>query len=372
MCVDEVRIEKRQRMAQEDHMKKRYISMSVVPVLMIVAFLAGCSKSSTGPSNNPPNAPTNLTATQSSRLVVALSWSVAGADSVRVQSSLDSANWQDAELMAGNATALNDSSILADTHYFYRVNARNSFGTSGFSNVASIWTLPAIYDFATDQTGHFTAASLGNGTYHIWEWDQGIQAGKMTITNPTGSERGVSLLANFTMNNSGWFQSNLRVQAWHGTGDSANYAAFFIEKDPADMSNNIIGLWVTADSTLFGHKSTASGDHFVWDATNATGLPLLDANSWHTIRIFHLTAHWDLYIDGSKVWSGEIPDVAMGGYQLHEEWQFNPGAAGNPVNQAFWVDDVANDQSSPVFMLGNDMDRTSERSLDERVAPKRK
>jgi hypothetical protein len=352
-------------------MKKAILPVSLLLLFVLLAAMAGCSKDSTSSTNtNPPATPTSLSASQTSRNAVALTWNVSNADTVNVERSTDSSSWAPVATLSGNAASWTDTTILANEKFYYHVRARNSYGQSDYSNVASIWTLPAVYDFSTDQTGHFTAESLGSGVYHIWEWDSGIQAGKLTITNPTGASRTVSVYANYSMHNSGWFQSKLRVQQWHGTGDSANYATFFIEKSVSDTTGNIIQLWFQQDSTLFGFRSSGAGAGLNRVATNPE-LPLLSGNQMHAIRLFHLAAHWDLYVDENLVWSGEIPNVASGGYNLIEEWQFDPGAASNPSNQVFWIDDVANDQTSPTAIIANP-GRAPVSILNDRALAKRK
>ena len=74
-------------------MKKR-LFLIVIAVSLAALFCVGCANEDTNPTDVPPATPSNLTAQQTVRTQVSLSWSnVADEDSFIVQRSLDSASW---------------------------------------------------------------------------------------------------------------------------------------------------------------------------------------------------------------------------------------------------------------------------------------
>jgi hypothetical protein len=330
-------------------MKKLTFVFLAAAAVMMVGF-AGCSSDNetTTPTNNPPAAPSNLTVSQTVRNAVALSWTdnSSDEDTFQVKRSADSANWANVLAVGANVTSGSDATILANRKYWFEVRAKNSFGESAFSSPASIWTWPSVWNFSTDQTAHFTVASLeGTGSYHDWSWDAANQAGKLIITTPAADQHLVSVLANDTMSNRGWFESKFKVQEWfHQAAQTPSEAAFFIERDPTDASDNVVGVFISNDSTVFGYYSSGAGPLLNRLATNPQ-LPLLTENAVHALKFFHIGDQWTFYIDGAQVWSGAIANVANGPYGLYEEWQFNRGDG--PNNQIFWVDDVANPQPNP-------------------------
>jgi hypothetical protein len=172
------------------------------------------------------------------------------------------------------------------------------------------------------------------------------------------------------MNNTGWFESQIKVLHWYGTGDSANYAAFFMEVDPQNTTDNVVGVYFYPDSTLLGYFSSGAGNdhHLVRKATNPA-LPLLLSNQWHQIRFFHNGTHWDFYFDTVLEWTGELVDVAQN-QQLYEEWQFGPGNGTDP--QTFWVDDWANPHGVPPVMADATLPQGNGVSFDLHRAALRK
>lgn len=331
-------------------MKKIIFPISVLLLLLSIAILAGCTKSSTS-SNNPPTMPTSFASSQASRLAVNLSWGAAGADTFFVQRCPDSASW--ADLATTGSTSYNDSTISANRMQYFRVKGENAYGTSDYA-YTSVFTRPGVWGFSTaTDLGMFSDQDIdGGASYHTWTLDNG--SGKLTITTPSASQRLVRVVTTDVnkMPNQGWFESKIKVAQWDGTGANASYASFFVEHDYLNAADNVVGIFFSGDSTVFGYYSSGSGDSLLHRvATNPTLTPLT-SNTWHTIRLFHRTStsHWDLYIDGNTpVWSGELTNVANGSYSLYEEWQFDHGAASNPTNQVFWIDEVANTSAVPTI-----------------------
>lgn len=84
-----------------------------------------------------PAAPSNLTATPGSS-AIQLAWSDNSTNETGfvVQRSTDGTTFAQIAVVPEQTASMSDSAITAGTHYWYRVAATNSFGTSPWSNVA--------------------------------------------------------------------------------------------------------------------------------------------------------------------------------------------------------------------------------------------
>jgi hypothetical protein len=89
-----------------------------------------------------PSAPSNLAVTSSTRSQVNLSWTDnSGNESgFIIQRSTNNATWTQVGSVAAGATKFTDRNVKRNTTYYYRVYAWNSYGNSGYSNVASTVT----------------------------------------------------------------------------------------------------------------------------------------------------------------------------------------------------------------------------------------
>jgi hypothetical protein len=95
----------------------------------------------------PPNAPTNLVATPGvSPMRIDLTWTDNSTDETgfiveRCKGKLTRCTrYSVLPALGANATSFSDTSVAKGTSYVYRVYATNSFGNSGFSNLASATT----------------------------------------------------------------------------------------------------------------------------------------------------------------------------------------------------------------------------------------
>lgn len=101
------------------------------------------SKGTTQPTI--PAAPGGLTATAASSSAINLAWSdnsnnETGFD---IERSTDNANWAALASLGSNIQSYTNTGLTASTSYYYRVRAKNSAGSSSYSNVANATTLPA-------------------------------------------------------------------------------------------------------------------------------------------------------------------------------------------------------------------------------------
>jgi phosphodiesterase/alkaline phosphatase D-like protein len=101
------------------------------------------SKGTTPPTV--PAAPGSLTATAASSSAINLAWSdnsnnETGFD---IERSTDNVNWAALASVGSNIQSYGDTGLAASTSYYYRVRAKNSAGSSSYSNVANATTLAA-------------------------------------------------------------------------------------------------------------------------------------------------------------------------------------------------------------------------------------
>ncbi|HWP42503.1 MAG TPA: choice-of-anchor D domain-containing protein, partial [Blastocatellia bacterium] len=91
-----------------------------------------------------PAAPTNLVATVVSEAQIDLSWKDNSDNEFgfRIERSLDGFNFTEIGSVGPNVTTFSDTTVSANTTYFYRVMAFNSLGNSSPSNIADATTPP--------------------------------------------------------------------------------------------------------------------------------------------------------------------------------------------------------------------------------------
>ena len=94
------------------------------------------------PTPTIPADPSGLVAATVSSSQIDLSWSdnADDEDSYQVEQSLDGVSFSSIATLAANAASYSAAALNASTTYYYRVNASNTAGTSGNSNVASATT----------------------------------------------------------------------------------------------------------------------------------------------------------------------------------------------------------------------------------------
>ncbi len=100
------------------------------------------ASATTPPAGTPPSSPTNLTGTIVSCHQVDLSWNdnSSDEDSFIVERKESSGSYSVIATLPANTTSYSDTTVSAETTYYYRVKAHNSWGDSGYSNVVNITT----------------------------------------------------------------------------------------------------------------------------------------------------------------------------------------------------------------------------------------
>jgi len=89
-----------------------------------------------------PAAPSLLNATAISANQINLNWTDNATDEYGfyIQRSLDGITWANVDVVGENVTAYNDVNVFPNSTYYYRVQAYNGSGVSGYSNTASATT----------------------------------------------------------------------------------------------------------------------------------------------------------------------------------------------------------------------------------------
>jgi predicted outer membrane repeat protein len=114
----------------------------------------------------PPDAPTGLAATTSSRMGIALIWTdnSFNESGFAIERSLDGAsNWAEIERVAANDMTYGSRGLDCNTTYFYRVRAFHLGGMSLYSNTASATTAACV-----SQTIYVNAAAIGSNDGQSW------------------------------------------------------------------------------------------------------------------------------------------------------------------------------------------------------------
>ena len=122
-------------------------------------------------AGSPPAAPGDLTAVASSASEIALSWTDHSADEAEflIERSLDGSSWSPPVMVGANVTTYLDQGLERLTTYHYRVTARNAFGDSPPSNVASATTPGNVDAVAVAQT--ITAGTATGDHRNTWSAD---------------------------------------------------------------------------------------------------------------------------------------------------------------------------------------------------------
>jgi hypothetical protein len=93
-------------------------------------------------ATTPPDAPSGLTATSTVCTSVTLTWTDNADDESQfnIERSPDGTTYTQIGTVSANVTTYSDTTVAAQTTYYYRVRAYNSAGYSSYSNVASVTT----------------------------------------------------------------------------------------------------------------------------------------------------------------------------------------------------------------------------------------
>lgn len=123
-----------------------------------------------------PDAPYNLSATAFSDTEIKLQWTdnSTDEDGFKIERSPDGTSWLEIASVSRGSTAFLDSTLAAETLYYYQVRAFNSAGDSAYSNMASATTAPTPTSQEILADGEIIAAGSVSGTYADTWYDDGV------------------------------------------------------------------------------------------------------------------------------------------------------------------------------------------------------
>ena len=116
---------------------------------------------------NPPNAPSNLTATATSCTNVNLAWTD-NADNetgFKIERKESGGTYTEIATVTANTTTYSDTTAVAQKAYYYRVIAYNSFGNSSYTNEANV-TTPACGS-APNKPTNLTASAISSSEINL-------------------------------------------------------------------------------------------------------------------------------------------------------------------------------------------------------------
>jgi len=200
---------------------------------------------------DPPDAPTNLTATTVSNTRIDLAWKDNADDEegykIERKTSAVGSIFAPLDTVGPNVTSFTDTSVMALSTYFYRVVGFNVDGQSGYSNEVSATTLPN----APEAPSNLTATALSNTQIKLVWTDNASNEEGFKIERKTGAtglfaEVGTVVMANaktFTDTSlSGSTEFFYRVRAYNPGGASAytNEAKATTLPDPPNAPSNLV------------------------------------------------------------------------------------------------------------------------------------
>ena len=166
----------------------------------VVGSLAGGESgiSNEGMGTTVPGTPSNVTASLLAATVVQLGWTLTDPviTQISIERSTDGVNFSPIASPPTNQKLYNDTGLTLGTTYFYRLQAQNAGGFSGYSVVVSNLTPTAGWNvnfanasFATNFPGYVNDYSLifgdrGNGYSYGWDADNSANARERNAATP--------------------------------------------------------------------------------------------------------------------------------------------------------------------------------------------
>lgn len=164
-------------------MKKEYFLYSIT-VLTVIFFLSACTL-----IFPPPSVPTNLKVIWNASNGVALSWDNGSSneEGFKLERSTNGATFSQIKTLSSNITSYTDLTVSPNSTYTYRIKAYNFSGSSKWSNVVSVRTLPASpgnlkWKFLTGGKIYSSPAIDSNGVVYV-----GSEDGNLYAVNPNGT-----------------------------------------------------------------------------------------------------------------------------------------------------------------------------------------
>jgi hypothetical protein len=260
------------------------------------------------PVTTPPPAPSDLSATPISSSQINLAW-VDNADNeagFKIERSTDNTSFTQIAMVGTSVTSYSDTSVIANTQYYYRIRATNAIGDSAYSNSANA-TTPVVagpvgsYHFDEGSgTATLDAAGTNNGTLVGDTPPQWVTSGKAGaalsfsgdgVANSAANQSAVQTSSNLAT----VLGSTSTLDVWIKTtqvGSNVHYAAPAITGvEQAGGANDI--NWGVLDAT--GRIGI-----YVGDSAGAFSTYPVNDGAWHNVAMTRDagTGVIRLYVDG--------------------------------------------------------------------------
>jgi chitodextrinase len=241
------------------------------------------------PDNEPPTAPSNLTATDVGPNRVDLSW----AASTDNQEVTGYEIFRDGALLieVGTGTSYSDITVSASTTYSYQVRARDAAGNrSEFSNTATVTTpTPGVF-----------ADGFETGNFSMWTANTGLVVQQQEVFTGSWAARGTSTgSATWAYKQLGTTYTELyyRIRFKVLSQSSASNSTVYVLKFRTATGTSILGLYRSPTGRL-GYRNDITGV----STTSSTSVGL---GAWHQVqvrlRINGTSSQTETWFDGTRI-----------------------------------------------------------------------
>ena len=154
----------------------------LLTLLVVLTLLVACNPVKL----DPPQPPTGLTAEALSSTQIKLTWQDKSENETgfKIERKLHSSTeWRETAEASANVTTYTDTGLDSNTTYDYRIRAYNSYGYSGYSNVASATTIMAAPEAPTN----LVAEALSSSEIKLtWQDNSTNETGYKVERQPSG------------------------------------------------------------------------------------------------------------------------------------------------------------------------------------------
>ncbi|MFT7618273.1 MAG: PKD repeat protein [Planctomycetota bacterium] len=215
----------------------------------------------------PPAAPSALNANPTSSSAIDIGWSdnSGDEDGFNIERSADGVNFSSHDSTGANTSSYSDVGLAENTTYWYRVEAFNASGSSGYSNSANATTLMAgAIDYLT--TSEIGGQGTVTGSYLDTHVDDNVtQSIQERLSGGKPARRHSYLNHTWTFNVAPAGSLTFMVRAWHSVSNDSDDFAFEWSSDNVSFSSMVVAT-ATSDAAIqlsFSLPNNLSGTVYV-------------------------------------------------------------------------------------------------------------